>query len=89
MGAASLLPYRYQTAEPFVPALNSYWIYIHMPITLTSYTAFAMAGSLGVIREIVSGPHDGTSLDSLQVLTKWLNVTPTAADPQQSDRGAK
>ena len=46
MGAASLLPYRYQAAEPLVPALNSYWIYIHMSITLTSYTAFAMADGL-------------------------------------------
>jgi hypothetical protein len=27
--------------------------------------------------------------DSLQVLTKLLNVTPKAADAQQSDRGAK
>src|SRR2546421_3768184 len=44
MGAASLLPYRYQVAEPLVPALNSYWIYIHVSITLTSYAAFAMAG---------------------------------------------
>ena len=89
MGAASLLPYRYQTAEPLVPALNSYWIYIHMSITLTSYAAFAMAGGLGVIREIVSGPRDWTRLDSLQVLTKWINVTPKAADAQQSDRGAR
>ena len=46
MGAASLLPYRYQTAEPLVPALNSYWIYIHIR-NLTSYAAFAMAGGLG------------------------------------------
>ncbi len=49
MGAASLLPYRYQTAEPLVPALNSYWIYIHVSITLTSYAAFGMAGGLGVM----------------------------------------
>jgi cytochrome c-type biogenesis protein CcsB len=49
MGAASLLPYRYQTADPLVPALNSYWIYIHVSITLTSYAAFAMAGGLGVM----------------------------------------
>jgi len=49
MGAASLLPYRYQVAEPLVPALNSYWIYIHVSITLTSYAAFAMAGGLGVM----------------------------------------
>ena len=89
MGAASLLPYRYQAAEPLVPALNSYWIYIHMSITLTSYTAIAMADGLGVIREIVLGPRDWMRLDSQQVLTKWLNVTPKAADAQQSGRGAR
>jgi cytochrome c-type biogenesis protein CcsB len=49
MGAASLLPYRYQTAEPLVPALNSYWIYIHVSVTLTSYACFAMAGGLGIM----------------------------------------
>lgn len=49
MGAASLLPYRYQTAEPLVPALNSYWIYIHVSVTLLSYAAFAMAGGLGMM----------------------------------------
>jgi hypothetical protein len=41
------------------------------------------------VREIVSGPRDVTRLDSLQVLTKWINVTPKAADAQQSDRGAR
>src|SRR5207247_7405593 len=30
MGAASLLPYRYQTAEPLVPALNSSRISLHL-----------------------------------------------------------
>jgi cytochrome c-type biogenesis protein CcsB len=49
MGAASLLPYRYQTAEPLVPALNSYWIYIHVSVTLTSYACFAVAGGLGLM----------------------------------------
>ena len=32
-----------------MPALNSYWIYIHVSVTLTSYAAFAMAGGLGVM----------------------------------------
>jgi hypothetical protein len=41
------------------------------------------------VREIVSGPRDVTRLDSLQALTKWINVTPKAADAQQSDRGAR
>lgn len=55
MGAASLLPYRYQTAEPLVPALNSYWIYIHVSVTLTSYAAFAVAGGLGVMYLVREG----------------------------------
>jgi len=42
-----------------------------------------------VIREIVSGPRDWTRLDSLQVLTKWLNVTPKAAGAVQLDRGVR
>jgi hypothetical protein len=48
-----------------------------------------MAGGLGVTHEIVSGPRDWTKLDSLQVLTKWLNVTPKAADAVQLDHGAR
>ena len=84
-----LLPYRYQTAEPLVPTLNSYWIHIHLSIRLTSSAAFAMAGGLDVIREIVSGPRDMTKLDNLQVLTKWLNVMSKAADAVQLDLGAR
>ena len=60
-----------------------------MSITLISYAAFAMAGGLGVIREIVSGPRDWTRLDSLEVLTKWLNVMSKAADAVQLDLGAR
>jgi hypothetical protein len=43
----------------------------------------------GAIRESVLGPRDWMRLDSLQLLTKLLNVTPKAADAQQSDRGAR
>ena len=34
----------------------------------------------GIIQEIVIGPRDWTRLDSLQTLTKLLNVTPKAAN---------
>lgn len=34
----------------------------------------------GIIQEIVIGPRDWTRLDSLQTLTKLLNVTPKAAE---------
>src|SRR2546425_1994559 len=74
MGAASLLPYRYQGAGPLVPALNSYWIYIHVSITLTSYAAFAMAGGLGVmylLKERAEGPGDaGQIFDTIPALEK-------------------
>ena len=43
----------------------------------------------GVIRETVIGPRDWTRLDSLQVLTKWLNVTPKAAGAVRLDRGTR
>ena len=43
----------------------------------------------GVIGETVIGPRDRTRLNSLQVLTKMLNVMPKAAYAQQSDRGAR
>ena len=41
------------------------------------------------IRENVSGPRDGMSLDSLQVLTKWINVTPKVAGAVQLNRGVR
>src|SRR3989442_8637969 len=46
---STLFPYTTLFRSPLVPALNSYWIYIHVSITLTSYAAFAMAGGLGVM----------------------------------------
>ena len=56
----------------------NYGIYIHARIVQEP-----------VIREIASGPRDRTKLDSLQVLTKWLNVTPKAADAVQLDCGTR
>lgn len=41
----------------------------------------------GIIREIVIGPRDWTRLDSLQVLTKLLNVTPKTAAAVQPGAG--
>jgi hypothetical protein len=57
------------------------------PDLLIAY-AHVISG-LGVIREIVIGPRDWTSLDSLQVLTKWINVTYKAACAVQLDRGTR
>lgn len=41
----------------------------------------------GIIQEIVIGPRDWTRIDSLQVLTKLLNVTPKTAVSVQGERG--
>jgi peroxiredoxin len=41
----------------------------------------------GIIQEIVIGPRDWTRIDSLQVLTKLLNVTPKTAVSVQGEHG--
>ena len=43
----------------------------------------------GVIRKIVIGLRDRTRLGSLQILTKWLNVTAKEAGAVQLDHGAR
>ncbi len=40
----------------------------------------------GIVREIVIGPRDWTRLDSLQILTSLLKVTPKAAEGGEPDR---
>lgn len=42
-----------------------------------------------IICEIVIGPRDWPKLDSLQVLTKWLNVTRKTAGSVQLDCGVR
>ena len=41
----------------------------------------------GIIQEIVIGPRDWTRIDSLQVLTKLLNVTPKTAGSGRGESG--
>lgn len=43
MGLASLLPARLRDAHPLVPALQSYWLKIHVTLMLLSYAAFLLA----------------------------------------------
>jgi hypothetical protein len=80
--------------------LHSGYLFARRPGMALAPAGYSTASRLGVpgtfiierqgaIREIVSGPRDWTRLDSLQVLTKWLNVTPKAAGAVQSDRGMR
>ncbi len=49
--------------EPLVPALQSYWMKIHVPANFVGYGAFAMAAMLGVAYLIRSGARaDGTGI---------------------------
>ncbi|MDI6785695.1 MAG: c-type cytochrome biogenesis protein CcsB [bacterium] len=43
IGAASVLPMDYKKIEPLVPALQSYWLSIHVSVCFLSYAAFAIA----------------------------------------------
>jgi len=71
-----LLWYHFQkggdTIEPLVPALQSYWMKIHVPANFIGYGAFAMAAMLGVAYLVRAGAHDdgsvATRLPSLALL---------------------
>lgn len=52
---ASLLPYRYQAIEPLVPALQSYWLYIHVITTFLGYAGFAASCGISIVYLLKSG----------------------------------
>ena len=62
------------------PVLIDSWGKTDMPYKRMGVPETFIIDQQGVIREIVIGPRDWTRLDSLQVLTKLLNVTPKTAD---------
>lgn len=47
--------------EPLVPALQSYWMKIHVPANFIGYGAFSMAAMIGVAYLLVSGRGQKTS----------------------------
>jgi cytochrome c-type biogenesis protein CcsB len=49
IATASLLPYRYQAMEPLVPALQSYWLHIHVSTTFVGYAAFTISFAFSVV----------------------------------------
>lgn len=49
VGAAAMLPYRYQAIEPLIPALQSNWLILHVITTFIGYAGFAIAFGLGIM----------------------------------------
>ncbi|MDD5434476.1 MAG: c-type cytochrome biogenesis protein CcsB [Nitrospira sp.] len=49
IGAAAMLPYRYQAIEPLIPALQSHWLVLHVITTFVGYAGFAIAFAIGII----------------------------------------
>jgi cytochrome c-type biogenesis protein CcsB len=49
IGFASVLPARIKDAHPLMPALQSYWLKIHVSLMLISYAAFLLAFASAVI----------------------------------------
>ncbi|MGH7443205.1 MAG: cytochrome c biogenesis protein CcsA, partial [bacterium] len=49
IAAANPLPEQYKQMEPLVPALQSYWLKIHVTCMLTSYGAFASTFALSLL----------------------------------------
>jgi cytochrome c-type biogenesis protein CcsB len=55
IAAASLLPDEYKRIAPLMPALQSYWLKIHVSLMLISYGAFATTFALSLLYLIQSG----------------------------------
>ncbi len=49
IGFASILPARLKDAHPLMPALQSYWLKIHVSLMLISYAAFFLAFGAAVV----------------------------------------
>jgi cytochrome c-type biogenesis protein CcsB len=49
IAAANLLPEEYKHISPLMPALQSYWLKIHVSMMLTSYGAFASTFALSLL----------------------------------------
>ena len=49
MGFASILPQRLRDSHPLMPALQSYWLKIHVSLMLISYAAFMLASGAAVV----------------------------------------
>jgi cytochrome c-type biogenesis protein CcsB len=54
IGGASILPPNFKGAAPLMPALQSYWIKIHVLIMLFSYAAFTMSFAAAVAYFVVA-----------------------------------
>jgi cytochrome c-type biogenesis protein CcsB len=46
---ASMLPYRYQAIEPLVPALQSYWLEIHVITLFLAYAGFSISFGMSIM----------------------------------------
>ncbi|MCQ8104511.1 c-type cytochrome biogenesis protein CcsB [Methylomonas sp. SURF-2] len=51
--------------QPLVPALNSYWMKIHVPANFVGYGAFSLAAMIGLVFVLKSRAHQGLLLARL------------------------
>lgn len=49
IGFASILPAHLKNAHPLMPALQSYWLKIHVSLMMLSYAAFMLAFAAGIV----------------------------------------
>lgn len=68
------------------PVLIDSWGYTDKPYKRMGVPETFIIDQQGIVREIIIGPRDWTRLDSLQVLTSLLKVTPKAAEGRGQDR---
>lgn len=68
IGAASVLPSNYKDITPLVPALQSYWLHIHVVTCMLGYGAFAVSFIGSIIFLLKLNTKKGSFLEKLPSL---------------------
>lgn len=82
IGIASLLPWNYRGNQPLVPALQSYWLKIHVTAMIVSYSVFLVATTTAIAYLIllaIKSPKEKSNA------LKLAMATPTGSTVNDAD----
>lgn len=74
-GKGGWFPPPTREAEALMPALNSYWLEIHVITIFLAYGAFALSFGTGLLFLWKNGKHESANLDALDQNTYWVVTT--------------
>lgn len=87
IGGASLLPENFKGAAPLMPALQSYWIKVHVLFMLFSYAAFTMSFAAALAYFFFTWKAKRQAADQVMMTAGGAAVMGGGASPGSPDKG--